>query len=116
MNEVEVSFAPGAMFDPESARVLYKAEASPALDAAQRSDVGMAFLRFARFPLARVQPSGDGYRIVLRDLRFDTGPRADRTVVAQIDVDANNQITQQEFLFNTAMSGETGADEGGGQR
>jgi inner membrane protein len=116
MNEVEVSFAPGAVFDPESARVLYKTEASPALDAARRSDVGIAFLAFARFPLARVQPSGDGYRIVLRDLRFDTGTRADRNVVAQIDVDANNQITQQEFLFTTATSGEANGDEGGGQR
>jgi hypothetical protein len=53
---------------------------------------------------------------VLRDLRFDTGPRADRNVVAQIDVDANNQITQQEFLFTTATSGEANGDEGGGQR
>jgi hypothetical protein len=112
MNEVEVSFAPGAVFDPESARVFFKAEASAALDAAQRSEVGSAFLAFARFPLARVQPSGDGYQVVLRDLRFDTGPSAERNVAAQIDVDANDQVTEQEFVFNTAMAGE---DSGGGK-
>jgi inner membrane protein len=112
MDEVEVSLAPGAAFDPESARVFYKAEPSPALDAAQRSDVAIAFLAFARFPLARVQPSGDGYRIVLSDMRFDAALRAERNVIAQIDVDANNQVTQQEFLFNSATSSE----ESGGQR
>jgi len=111
MDEVNVSLAPGAVFDPESARVFYKAAASSALDAARRSDVGVAFLKFARFPLARVQPSGDGYRIVLRDLRFDTEPHADRNVIAQIDVDANNQVTQQEFLFNSATSDEESSGE-----
>jgi membrane-bound metal-dependent hydrolase YbcI (DUF457 family) len=112
IDEVEVSLAPGAVFDPESARVFFKAEASAALDAAQRSEVGSAFLAFARFPLARVQPSGDGYQVVLRDLRFDTGPSAERNVAAQIDVDANDQVTEQEFVFNTAMAGE---DSGGGK-
>jgi hypothetical protein len=49
---------------------------------------------------------------VLRDLRFDTGPSAERNVAAQIDVDANDQVTEQEFVFNTAMAGE---DSGGGK-
>ena len=110
IDEVEVSLAPGAVFDPESARVFYKAEASAALDAAQRSDVAIAFVAFARFPLARVQPSGDGFQIVLRDMRFDSGPRAERNVIAQIDVDANNHVTQQEFIFNAAIEG---GDSGG---
>ncbi|MGB6200436.1 MAG: metal-dependent hydrolase [Candidatus Acidiferrales bacterium] len=105
IDEVEVSFAPGAAFDPESARVFYKAEPSSALDAARRSDVGGAFLQFARFPLARVQTSGEGYRITLRDLRFDAVAGADRNVIAQIDVNANDQVTQQEFLFNSEQAG-----------
>jgi inner membrane protein len=104
MDEVEVSFSPGAPFDPESARVFYKAEPSPALEVAQRSDVGIAFLEFARFPFARVQRDGDGYRIELRDLRFDAAPHAERNVIAQVDVDANNQVTRQELLFNPGES------------
>jgi len=104
MDLVEVPFAPGTMFDPESARVFYKAEASPALEAAQRSDAGVAFLKFARFPLARVEREGDGYRIVMRDLRFDAEPHADRNVIAQVDVDANNQVTRQELLFSPGNS------------
>jgi inner membrane protein len=114
IDEVEVPLAPGAVFDPESARVFYKAEPSPALDAARRSDVAIAFLAFAQFPLARVQPSGDGYRIVLRDMRFDAALRAERNVIAQIDVDANNQVTEQKFLFNNETSGETSGEDGGG--
>jgi hypothetical protein len=47
---------------------------------------------------------------VLRDLRFDSGPRAERNVIAQIDVDANNHVTQQEFIFNAAIEG---GDSGG---
>jgi inner membrane protein len=104
MDEVEVSFSPGVPFDPESARVFYKAEPSLALEAAQRSDVGIEFLEFARFPLARVQRDGDGYRIELRDLRFDAAPHAERNVIAQVDVDANNQVTRQELLFNPGES------------
>jgi inner membrane protein len=100
MDEIEVSFAPGAAFDPDAARVNYKADPSAALFAAQRSDAGAAFLRFARFPLASVEPLGDGYRVTLRDLRFDAGPHADRNVIARIVVDANNHVTQQGFLFD----------------
>jgi inner membrane protein len=115
MDELEVSFAPGTTFDPESARIFYKAEPSIALEAARRSDVGIAFLEFARFPLARVQSLDDGYRITMRDLRFD-GARGDRNVMAQFDVDANNDVTREEFLFNTANDGdEYGEDAGGGK-
>jgi inner membrane protein len=111
MNEVEISLAPGADFDPESARVFYKSEPSLPLDAAQRSDVAIAFEEFARFPLARVQSQGDGYRITLRDLRFDTASRAERSVIAQIDVDSKNQVTRQRFLFSTAGSDENSGEE-----
>jgi inner membrane protein len=115
MDELEVSFAPGTNFDPESARIFYKAEPSIALEAARRSDVGIAFLEFARFPLARVQSKDDGYRITMRDLRFD-GARAERNVIARIDVDANNNVTRQEFLFNTANVGDAyGEDTDGGK-
>ena len=115
MDELEVSFAPGTNFDPESARIFYKAEPSIALEAARRSDVGIAFLEFARFPLARVQSEDDGYRITMRDLRFD-GARAERNVIARIDVDANNNVTRQEFLFNTANVGDAyGEDTDGGK-
>jgi inner membrane protein len=104
MDEVEVSLGPGAVFDPESARVFYKAEESAALDAARGSAVGAEFLRFARFPLARVEPTDGGYRITMRDLRFDSA-HAERNVVAEIDVDASNDITRQAFLFNNEQAG-----------
>ena len=115
MDEIEVSLAPEAAFDPESSRVFYKAEASVALEAARRSDVGIEFLEFARFPLARVQPVGDGYRIVLRDLRFDAPGHGDRSVVALIDVDANNNVTAQKMLFTTEGSEDTENGYGDGQ-
>jgi inner membrane protein len=111
MSEVEVSLGPGAVFDPESARVFYKAEESAALDAARGSAVGAEFLRFARFPLARVEPTDAGYRITLRDLRFD-GAHAERNVMAEIDVDASGAVTQQTFSFNNEEPG-TGEESSG---
>jgi inner membrane protein len=111
MDEVEVSLGLGGAFDPESARVFYKAEESAALDAARGSAVGAEFLRFARFPLARVEPTDAGYRITLRDLRFD-GAHAERNVMAEIDVDASGAVTQQTFSFNNEEPG-TGEESSG---
>jgi inner membrane protein len=113
MDEVEVSLAPGAVFDPESAKVFYKAEESAALDAARGSAVGAAFLRFARFPLARVEPTDGGYRITMRDLRFDSA-HAERNVMAEIDVDGNGDVTRQEFLFNNEQA--SAGEETGGEK
>jgi membrane-bound metal-dependent hydrolase YbcI (DUF457 family) len=112
LDEIEVSLGPGAVFDPESARVFYKAEESAPLDAARGSAEGAEFLRFARFPLARVEPTDGGYRITMRDLRFDSA-HAERNVIAEVDVDASNDVTRQALLFNNeqASAGEENSGE-----
>jgi inner membrane protein len=103
-DELEVSLSPGVNFDPESARIFYKPEASEALEMARRSDTGIAFLEFARFPLARVQRESGGYQITLRDLRFDREQGAENGIVAVITVDDKNQVVREELRFG---SGET---------
>jgi len=75
--------------------------------------VGIAFLAIPRISAGARGTAWRRSQDRAARLRFDTG-RARIERCRQIDVDANNQIMQQEFLFNTAMSGETGADEGGG--
>ena len=60
-------------FDPTLARVYYKPDAAPALDAARRTPVFQDFLRFAQYPLWRVIPvpdPEDGVRVEAMDLRF----------------------------------------------
>ena len=60
-------------FDPTLARVYYKPDAAPALEAARRTPVFQDFLRFAQYPLWRVIPipdPEDGVRVEAMDLRF----------------------------------------------
>ncbi len=99
--EVDVSLSPGVNFDPESARIFYKPEASEALEIARRSDTAIEFLEFARFPLARVQRDSGGYTIVLRDLRFDHNEGAENGIVAEITVDDKNQVVHEELRFGS---------------
>ncbi len=101
--EVDVSLSPGTSFDPESARIFYKPEASEALEMARRSDTGIAFLEFARFPLARVQRDSGGYEITMRDLRFDRDQGAENGIVAVIAVDDKNQVTHEELRFGSGQ-------------
>ena len=100
-DELDISLSPGVNFDPDSARIFYKPEASEALEMARRSDTAIAFLEFARFPLARVQRESEGYQITLRDLRFDRDQGAENGIVAAIAVDDKNQVTHEELRFGS---------------
>jgi inner membrane protein len=100
-DELDVSLSPGVNFDPDTARVFYKPEASEALEMARRSDAAIAFLEFARFPLARVQRQSDGYQIMLRDLRFDHDESAENGIVAVIAVDDKNEVVHEELRFGS---------------
>jgi len=102
LEQIEVSLAPGSSFDPDLARTHFKPEASPALDAARKSELAQDFLNFARFPIASVQKTDDGYRVELRDLRFSSPLPGRRELVATIDLNRQAQVTHEELRFETA--------------
>ncbi len=98
LEEVDVSLAPGSIFDPGLARAHFKPEASPALEAARKTQVAAEFLRFARFPLASVQKTENGYRVVLRDLRFASRlPGRRGGVVAVIELNPQLLVINEAF-------------------
>ena len=66
---LEVPLGPGRGFDPELAEVHFKPEPTLTLKNAISSPKAVEFLKFARFPLASVQPEGDGFQVRLRDMR-----------------------------------------------
>jgi len=80
-----------AKFDPEDALHIHKAEASPALDAAQKTQVTQQFLKFARFPKATVQREADGYSVEIRDLKYAALPETSSAVEVQVDLNSVGQ-------------------------
>ena len=96
---IEVSLAPGAGFDPDSAVPHYKPEDSPALDAAQNTPAAKLFLRYARFPLATLEHEDDGYQFTLRDLRFESNDNSSDNIIVRLNLDSNLRVTHQEFRY-----------------
>jgi len=99
IDTIEMSLAPGAGFDPESAVPHYKPEDSPALDAAQNTPAAKLFLRYARFPLATLEREDDSFQFTLRDLRFASNDNSSDNIVVRVNLNSNLQVTRQEFRF-----------------
>src|SRR5260370_18375260 len=70
LHQADLSVVLNPSFDPDSGRTLYKPEPSAVLESARKSRAATMFLQFARFPKATVEPTLDGFRVQLRDLRF----------------------------------------------
>jgi len=86
-------------FDPDLARTYYWPEPSPALESARAARAARVFLDFARFPYSYAEPTGDGYRVVFRDLRFHSAGSRGKSFVAEILENAQFQVTAQSFSF-----------------
>jgi len=94
---VQVSTGPLANFDPESAMHIHKPEASPMLDAAQKTEVAQQFLAVARFPKATVQKETEGYSVALHDLKHDALGQTSHVVDADINLDNTGKVTFAHF-------------------
>jgi inner membrane protein len=101
---VEVPLGPGREFDPESADVHYKPEASLTLKNAISSATAVEFLSFARFPLANVEPQGDGFRVRLRDMRFESELSGRRGIVAVIDLNKQSLVISERLEYDASPS------------
>ena len=70
IEELGVPFGVGREFDPEHSATQYKPDDSPVLEAGEQTAAAQRFLKYARFPIASVVRTGDGYQFELRDARF----------------------------------------------
>ena len=98
---LEVPLGPGREFDPELADVHFKPESSATLKNAVSSPAAIEFLNFARFPLASVQPEGDGFRVRLRDMRFASELPGRRGLIAVIDLNAQSLVISDRVEFDS---------------
>jgi inner membrane protein len=98
---LEVPLGPGREFDPELADVHFKPQSSLTLQNAVASPAAAEFLSFARFPLASVQPEGDGFRVRLRDMRFASELPGRRGVIAVIDLNAQSLVIGGRLEFDS---------------
>ncbi|MFZ3218084.1 MAG: metal-dependent hydrolase [Candidatus Acidiferrales bacterium] len=101
---LDFSLAPGAELDPDRAVTRYKPAPSAALDAARNTPAAKMFLRYARFPLASLESTDEGYVFVLRDLRFAPADRSRDNVLVHITLNANLAVTSQEFRYAKAAN------------
>ncbi len=94
-------------FNTESARTLFKPEATPLIDAARQEPEVAAFLRFAQYPAWRILPADDpgkGPRVEVSDLRF--GLPGDGRFTATAQMDTRGRVIDARFDFqSTAGSG-----------
>jgi len=90
-------------FDPTLTRTYYRPEPSPPLEAARRSYVGKVFVDFARFPFAYVEPDGEGFEVIMRDLRFERGVGGRKGFVARIRLAPNLSVVSEVFNYRSPV-------------
>ncbi len=82
-------------FDPTDSQIIYKPEASPAIQAARSTRTFRWFLPFCEFPLWTVLPAGDAVQpeteVAVREARFG--------FTATAFVDAQERVLKQQFRF-----------------
>jgi inner membrane protein len=96
---LEVPLGLGRTFDPDLAEVHFKPQPSLALQNALASPAAVEYLNFARFPLASVQPEGDGFQVRLRDMRFASELPGQRGIVAVIHENAQNLVVSDQVEY-----------------
>jgi inner membrane protein len=99
---LEVPLGPGREFDPELADAHFKPLPSLTLKNSVASPKAVEFLNFARFPLASVQPQGDGFQVRLRDMRFESELAGRRGIVAVIDLNAQSLVTGERLEYDAS--------------
>lgn len=96
---VNVPVMTGTPFSAEDANVIRKPPASGVLTAATNTDAAQAILAFARFPLAEMDKTEDGYEVDISDLRIELAHGGDREVTAHIEVQPPARVTDDELRF-----------------
>jgi inner membrane protein len=103
---VDTPLGPFSVFDPELAEVYFKPESSLTLTNAMNSRTAIAFLEYARFPLADVEAESSGYVIRLRDMRFVAGLPGERGIIAVINLNKESLVAGEHLEFDIPTSPE----------
>jgi hypothetical protein len=99
---LEVPLGLGRTFDPDLAEVHFKPQPSLTLQNALASPAAVAYLNFARFPLASVQPEGDGFQVRLRDMRFASELAGQRGMIAVIHENAQSLVVSDQVEYGVS--------------
>jgi len=79
----------------------FKPEESLTLKNAVKCATAVEFLSYARFPLAGVEPRGDGFEVRLRDMRFAPELPGRRGIIAVIHLNAQSLVIDERLEFDT---------------
>jgi inner membrane protein len=102
--QIEIPLGPQQRFDPEALTCLHKPEPSQELTAAVGTSVARKLLQASRFPRAVVQKTigrenADKYEVTIRSLADPAAGLADHSVAAQVILDSNARILDQELVW-----------------
>jgi inner membrane protein len=101
VDEIAVPVLSAEPIDPDTARRHFKPAESEVLERARRSPSAQAFLAFARFPLAAVERTPEGYEVRIRDLRF-AAMSSGWEVIAVVELNEQEQVTADLLQFYDA--------------
>jgi len=99
IDEVVVPFGPGREFDPEHSATQYKPDDSAVLEAGEQTVAAQRFLKYARFPIASVVRTGNGYQFELRDARFAGDDSSPWNILVRVRIGEGMRILEHGFLF-----------------
>jgi membrane-bound metal-dependent hydrolase YbcI (DUF457 family) len=102
--QIEIPIGTQKNFDPEALTCLHKPEPSPELAAAVATPTARRLLQAIRFPRAAVQKNTprqnvDEFEITIRSLADPAAGLNDHSVGAQIVLDANAHVLDEELLW-----------------
>ncbi len=99
IEEISVPFGVGREFDPERSATQYKPDDSPVLEAGQQTAAAQRFLQYARFPIASVVRTANGYQFELRDARFAADDSSPWNILVRVRIGEDMRILEQGFMF-----------------
>lgn len=99
IEELGVPFGVGREFEPEHSATQYKPDDSPVLEAGEQTAAARRFLKYARFPIASVVRTANGYRFELRDARFAADDGSPWNILVRVRIGEEAHILGQGFLF-----------------
>lgn len=91
-------------FDADRSFTFYKPPGSQALETAERNSFARLFLTYARFPLASVETSADGWTFTFRDLRFLPSDSDSSNIVAVVRMSSALQVQSASLQFASGHS------------
>ena len=99
IEEIDVPLGVGREFDPEHSATQYKPDDSPVLEAGEQTAAAQRFLKYARFPIASVVRTGNGYQFELRDARFAGDDSSPWNILVRVRIGEDMHILEQGFMF-----------------